>query len=542
MSEEELIDLGFTDLENAQFKKKFYKWIFLDSCRLFPVSLNEFCKIFGVEGKKGSYNSNWNNITLFDDEVELSKFIEYSLQDSISLLNAIIKARNVYLEIYQVDITRVVSTPSLSLLIYRKKFQPVNIPILKRKLDNQIRDSYFGGSSDYYKLHGTNLKYYDVNSLYPYAMLNDMPLNFIGEFSGSHFKLDEIFGFVDCIVESPKNIKEPLLIARHEGKIIHPNGKWRGVYFSEEIKQIISFGYKVEINKIYQFSRAKLFVDYVDHFYEKKKNSVGAERFIAKLHLNTLYGMFGRKLDMLKTIPIRPDELIEKLSIYPIKSIIDINEKLKILLTYQNLDYKLIKKLNIDLSLRLIPPITSIVKSNVAIASAITSYARIEMMKYKSLPDIDIYYSDTDSIFVNKNLPENMVGKELGQMKDELGGGVIKEAYFFGIKKYGYLDDKDKTKTIFSGIPRNSISWNEIIDLSKGISINKTIPDQFFKYLNKLQINIKHKNVLVEFKPDKKLVDNNYIPLFLKDTSTNNFNGTFKYLYNKIKKFMNKIF
>ena len=40
-----------------------------------------------------------------------------------------------------------------------------------------------------------------------------------------------------------------------------------------------------------------------------------------------------------------------------------------------------------------------VVKSNIAIASAITSYARIHMLKYK-LSD-SVYYTDTDSIFTS---------------------------------------------------------------------------------------------------------------------------------------------
>lgn len=38
-----------------------------------------------------------------------------------------------------------------------------------------IRYGYYVGATDYYKKYGENLYYYDVNSLYPYAMLKDMP-------------------------------------------------------------------------------------------------------------------------------------------------------------------------------------------------------------------------------------------------------------------------------------------------------------------------------------------------------------------------------
>jgi hypothetical protein len=50
------------------------------------------------------------------------------------------------------------------------------------------------------------------------------------------------------------------------------------------------------------------------------------------------------------------------------------------------------------------------------------------------------------------------VGKDLGQLKDELNGGIIKKAYFLGIKKYGYIDDKDNIHSVFSGVERNSLS------------------------------------------------------------------------------------
>ena len=62
-------------------------------------------------------------------------------------------------------------------------------------------------------------------------------------------------------------------------------------------------------------------------------------------------------------------------------------------------------------------------KSNVAIAAAVTSYARIHMMDYKM--KYDCYYSDTDSIFISEKLPNFEIGYDLGQMKDELNGLII---------------------------------------------------------------------------------------------------------------------
>ena len=66
-------------------------------------------------------------------------------------------------------------------------------------------------------------------------------------------------------------------------------GSWVGVYYSEELKAVSKYGYKIEIIKGVEFSKANIFGDYIKHFYDIKKNSVGALRFIGKNHLNYLY-------------------------------------------------------------------------------------------------------------------------------------------------------------------------------------------------------------------------------------------------------------
>lgn len=68
--------------------------------------------------------------------------------------------------------------------------------------------------------------------------------------------------------------------------------------------------------------------------------------------------------------------------------------------------------------------IESLVKSNVAIAAAVTAYGKIHMIKYK-LKD-GIYYTDTDSIFMDYELDPEEIGSDLGLMKDELKGQIIK--------------------------------------------------------------------------------------------------------------------
>jgi hypothetical protein len=145
---------------------------------------------------------------------------------------------------------------------------------------------------------------------------------------------------------------------------------------------------------------------------------------------------------------------------YTIFSEIDINKEISTILMSTNLDYNLINEIKQDTGLELLTKFRK-VKSPVGIAAAVTSYARIEMIELKMLLiklGIKLYYTDTDSIFVDKELPEYLIGKDLGQLKDELNGGVIKKAYFLGIKKYGYINNNDEIHSTFSGIERNSLT------------------------------------------------------------------------------------
>jgi hypothetical protein len=122
---------------------------------------------------------------------------------------------------------------------------------------------------------------------------------------------------------------------------------------------------------------------------------------------------------------------------------------------------------------------------------------------------IKLYYTDTDSIFVEKELPSYLIGKELGQLKDELNGGYIKKAYFLGIKKYGYIDNNNQIHSIFSGVERNSLSWVEIEDIANGFTIIKDSGIKFFKSFNNLNISIKNNlKTSIIFKTRKKVINN----------------------------------
>lgn len=379
-------------------------------------------------------------------------------------------------------------------------------------------------------MYGKNLHHYDVNSLYPTQMCKELPLNPLNYIANmKDIKLDDFFGFCLVKVQTTRNIKIPLLPYRNkEGIIIFPTGTWYGIYFSEELKYLTKCGYKFTLISGLPFTKSSIFNRYIKHFYEIKKNALTpAIKFIAKMQLNQLYGYFGRMRDLIITKVIDRDQIESFISTRFIKSIIEVNDKFTILLMTANINYGLLKKVNtkletLDLELDVeIENIFKSVKSHVAISAAITAYARMEMNNYKLLHGINIYYTDTDSIFTDKPLPDHLVGPDLGQMKDELNGKVIIRAIFLGNKKYcyQYYDDNGEliTVSVFSGIKRNSLTFEQFERMSKGEILDTVQPDTFSRNFARLTLKIVNRNVKIQRSYSKVLVGNDYLAKHIND-------------------------
>lgn len=115
--------------------------------------------MFNVEGKLIPYNIKFNNIHLFDNLELLQVFKEYSKQDAKALYEALRTAQNFYWDKFKIDIESVYSTATLSVKIYRTKFQTESIYILTNNVDHFVRKAYFGGGTDVYKAYAKNVYY-----------------------------------------------------------------------------------------------------------------------------------------------------------------------------------------------------------------------------------------------------------------------------------------------------------------------------------------------------------------------------------------------
>lgn len=146
--------------------------------------------------------------------------------------------------------------------------------MIKGELEREIRSAYFGGNVDVFVNEIYEGYLYDLNSQYPAAMLNDMPVG--DPVFSLETDLNNIFGFVYGEIYCPDEqiLQVPFIQYKNDlnKNVVCPRGEFKRLIFSEEIKYALKFGYTIEIEYCYKFKRGKdLFTEYVKDHYEIKK-------------------------------------------------------------------------------------------------------------------------------------------------------------------------------------------------------------------------------------------------------------------------------
>jgi hypothetical protein len=153
--------------------------------------------------------------------------------------------------------------------------------------------------------------------------------------------------------------------------------------------------------------------------------------------MNSLYGRFGM-IDQFPDIAIFDNKKSFKdfSEVFSDDIIDTINLAEKLLVVYISEDNKRSTMLYGNLETHNV---------SIGIAAAITAYGRIHMTQFKNNPNFILYYSDTDSAYLDRPLPDSMISStELGKLKLE---NVIDKAIFLAPKMY-YLDTIEG-KTIY---------------------------------------------------------------------------------------------
>ena len=520
------------DIYKKLNNKKKIKISILDSCKLLPVNLDFLAKVFNSEVKKGifpydfvssdtiKYMGNVPDFKYFD-KINYEDYLKYcetyndsiwdckkeSLfyleKDLISLFNVVMAFNKIIYNKFKVNITRVRTISGLAFIIFTSNYYDDNktpIYFTKGKIEKFIRKSYVGGIVDLYTQYTDNLTYkYDVNSHYPNAMLNPLPGG--KPTISSEKNLDKIFGFVEAIVEAPteQELRVAILPVKVDGKTVLFRNTVRGIWFSEELKMAVSYGYKIKkIISCVQFNKVEgTFDKYINNIYEDKKeadiNNNQVFRFIFKLLLNSLYGRLGIREKECK-LSLVEDAKLEKLLHTEQSDVLFKYNNLNLVKSSGPLDPELIKiikdeKLYVsDNNNFNAPNPWGGTNSSVQYSAAVTAYARMYLNKFKNIPDNLYLGGDTDSIIMSKQLDDIFIGQELGKFKLEC---IIKEGFYHSKKFYllKTIDDKIIIKAKGINNSNNLLNFSSFIELFKGNNLSlKQV--QFNKNLKTLDINI----------------------------------------------------
>ena len=300
--------------------------------------------------------------------------------------------------------------PASSLDIFLRNYLSHNLHI--NSYANAVsRESYFSSRVEVYTRAGANLNYYDVNSLFPYAMTFRLPGSYIGVCKKLPLAKFEYIADVELEV---KDCYLPTVPLRTKQGTFFPTGSWRGWYTRPDLELLETSGCGT-ITKVHRALKYESFSDlaaFVRDFYAIKRDATGWMREIAKYIPNSLYGKTAERREK-KSIVINPiDDDAELNWVAP-----GIYSKLET----RNIDHE-----------------------HVAIAAYVGAIGRAELYSWqsKSLERGKLYYSDTDSIVTTAMLE---TGKELGQLKlVDRGEGHFQAPKFYLFK--GDLGTQIKAK------------------------------------------------------------------------------------------------
>jgi hypothetical protein len=481
--------------------------IFKDSFLLLPVSLRKLALIYNCTEIKGIFPFLLSNILYsgtfprfeYFTDVNIDTYlinsqeysnkiwnfkeeaIKYCKLDCLILHEILIKFNELIFNEFKVNVHKVLTLPSLAMRIFKSLFMPIDsIFQLHGGIEKDIRQSYTGGAVDVYIPHNrltpwlTNEKveyetlyYYDVNGLYPTVMSQQyMPVGKPIVFEGEITKINpQAFGFFYCEITSPQYLDHPILQRRIKTsngiRTIAGLGTWTDWIFSEEMYNAIKFGYTFKIIKGYEFIKGELFGDYVNKMYNLRQeySKKHPMNLIAKLLNNSLYGKFGMKdeitkFEILDNVTPEDKAYIESIINLHKSDILDLIE----LDNYTMIIFKDIANISFNDKTEIYHG----TEVNIAIASAITAYARVYMSQFKNNPLYKIYYSDTDSIVTNKPLSNDVIGVALGQVKLE---HTIKKAVFLAPKVYALITENDEEVIKVKGLTKEVISKLSFNDL-----------------------------------------------------------------------------
>lgn len=365
-------------------------WHFTDSFRLLMEGLGKLTKEFNTDHQKLD----------FDPTSEA-----YNANDCIGLYEVLTK-------LFAVRGMSAETIASHSMKVFRTFYLRRGIPQPHEDVEEFVRSCYYGGRCEVYRWDPAEVNLYDINSMYPWAMKGWMPVQYRGRSIDIPDDDSLGIGFYEADIEYPERYVPVLPFFLD--KLYFPMGKFRCRCTSMELRAAIGDGAAVRIRRGCIFDVDQIFDEYVTDIYNRKKAADaagnGALRTVHKYELNTLYGKFGqrRKQIAYAVDPGTPFLYGEETGprVWPMEHF----PGLCFYFTYST-------------SSHILPHISA----------TITARARLKITGILQGAG-SVWYTDTDSVFTDSQLP---VSAEVGDLGKK-GSGLFKA---YGLKEYTFGDE-----------------------------------------------------------------------------------------------------
>ena len=469
-------------------------------------------------------NIYYKNIEIFENDRNyntiLENAIEYCKVDVLAMEKVWIKFKKLLEK--NLNITVSVKTFTLSQLSMKimesklPKYVKLYVPTLEEY--SKIRNAIYGGRViSKNGIYEENIVYADVVSLYPSAMK-------LLKHSYGKPKLVDYIDFekhgIYRVTLLNKHDQEPKNYLNFVPRRINRKLTWEwfkiheGWYHTYDLIIAKSEGFDIYCHEGFEYpEKDYIFNDFIDTLYSMKETHTACSceeqpcpiRMVAKIALNGGgYGKFVQK-------PIDKEIYIVKRDVVAGEcdklqenenGEICIGKRLVKRPLFYNLDSENYDKMIIE---KEDEPIYS-TQCGISILSA----SRYRLYKLcKQFENIDIIYSDTDSIFVKQKsvdweLFKSKCGSELGQLDstiDDTKNAIISKMYIGGAKMYAfeYLNNKNKliTKLHCKGVPNYMLSLNQFKYLME--SPDNTIAYKFEIIRRKL-VNVITKDLIKDIK------------------------------------------
>ncbi len=326
---------------------------------------------------------------------------------------------------------------------------PVSHPqrYCEKSLEKQFKGTYFHEKKCSYNKHSSVIKFCPAES-------------------HSHFCLN-FFGIAKVRVLPPRNLLHPVLPYRcNGGKLIFPlcafcgennvqrlncccdedKRSWTGTFCTPELEAALDVGYRIlhwfEIlhwpstsqnifsGYVNAFLKIKQeanglppgiateseIASYIEEFKAKENIALSPEkikkcsslRSLAKLMLNSLYGKFGQRINLRRSVMINTPEKFCDILTQPSSTILDFH------VLSENC-------IHVELETNPLFNVTD-VKSNVIVSAFTTTYARLKLWVVMQQLGKRLLYTDTDSLIYISTSAESdpLTGTSLGELADEL--------------------------------------------------------------------------------------------------------------------------